>query len=260
MTKMNKVLFAGAAIAALGASAPLLAQASKVATVNGADAIFRAAALTTAMQQIETKYAAQIKSASDRQTQLQAQLKPLYDALDTNKDGNLDENEQRAAIQAQRPQIKQIQDAEAAANTAIDTATRPVQLAQIYVFDQLSQRYNAALDNQVRTKQIGLIIPSTQALRQAPGTDLTAAVRTEIDKPLLIDPPANWQPTQAGAALLQTYAQAIAEMQQRQAAAAAAQQRQGAAPAPAAGTPAAPAPVPATTAPKRDRNGDPIKQ
>lgn len=250
MTKTTKALFAGAAIAALGASAPLLAQASKVATINGADAIFRATALPTAMQQIETKYAAQIKSANDRQTQLQAQLKPLYDALDTNKDGQLDENEQRAAVQAQRPQIKQIQDAEAAAGTAIDQAMRPVQIAQVYVFDQLSQRYNTALDNQVRTKQIGLIVPSSQAIRQAPGTDLTAAVRTEIDKPLTIDPPANWQPTQAGAALLQTYMQAVAELQQRQAAAAAAQQRQGtpaATPAPATTTPrpATPAPAPA---------------
>lgn len=245
MTKMTKALFASAAIAALGASAPVLAQASKVATINGADAIFRVAALGTAMQQIETKYAAQIKGANDRQVQLQAQLKPLYDALDTNKDGNLDENEQRAAVQAQRPQIKQIQDAETAAGTAIDQSMRPVQLAQVYVFDQLSQRYNAALDNQVRTKQIGLIVPASQAVRQAPGTDLTAAVRTEIDKPLAIDPPANWQPTQAGAALLQTYAQAISEAQQRQAAAA----RQGAQP----GAPAATAPrpgAPATTAPR----------
>lgn len=258
MTKMTKALFAGAAIAALGAT-PLFAQATKVATINGAEAIFRAAALGTAMQQIETKYAAQIKAANDRQTALQTQLKPLYDALDTNKDGNLDENEQRAAIQAQRPQIKQIQDAEAAANTAIETSMRPVQLAQMYIFDQLSQRYNTALDTQIRTNQIGLVLPSNQVLRQAPGTDLTAAVRTEIDKPLTIDPPANWQPTQAGAALLQTYAQAIAEAQQRQAAAAAQQQRQGAAPAaPAATTPATRAP--AGAAPKRDRNGDPIKQ
>lgn len=249
MTKMTKALLAGAAMAALGASAPLLAQASKVATINGAEAIFRANALTTAMQQIEAKYAAQIKGANDRQAQLQAQLKPLYDALDTNKDGNLDENEQRAAIQAQRPQIKQIQDAEVAANTAIEQSMRPVQLAQMYVFDQLSQRYNTALDNQIRTKQIGLILPGTQVVRTAPGTDLTATVRTEIDKPLTIDPPANWQPTQAGAALLQTYAQAVQEAQQRQAAAAAAQQRQGAQPAapattnPATPRPAAPAPT-----------------
>ena len=248
MTKTTKALFAGAAIAALGASAPLLAQASKVATINGAEAIFRAGALPTAMQQIETKYAAQIKTANDRQAQLQTQLKPLYDALDTNKDGQLDENEQRAAVQAQRPQIKQIQEAENAAGSAIDQAMRPVQLAQVYLFDQLSQRYNAALDNQVRTKQIGLIVPANQAIRQAPGTDLTAAVRTEIDKPLTIDPPANWQPTQAGAALLQTYMQAVQEAQQRAAAAAAAQQRQGAAtPAPATANPrpATPAPAPA---------------
>lgn len=250
MTKtMNRVLAATSAVAALCAAGPLLAQASKVATINGAEAIFRANAIGTAMQQIETKYAAQIKSANDRQAQLQAQLKPLYDALDTNKDGQLDENEQRAAIQAQRPQIKQIQDAEAAAAPQIDQAMRPVQLAQIYVFDQMSQRYNTALDGQVRTKQIGLIVPAAQAVRQAPGTDLTAAVRAEIDKPLAIDPPANWQPTQAGAALLQTYAQAVGEAQQRAAAAAAQQPRTGAQPA----APATNTPRPAATpTPTRD--------
>ena len=246
MTKtMTRTLAVAASVAALAGASPALAQADKVATINAAEAIFRAQAIGTALQQIDTKYAAQIKSAEDRRTAVQVQIKPLYDALDTNKDGQVDESEQRAAIQAQKPQLKQIQDAGNAAETAIEQIMRPVSLAQMYVFDQMSKRYNASLDGQIRTKQIGLVVPTSAAIRQAPGTDLTATVRTEIDKPLSIDPPAGWQPTQEGAALLQTYAQAVSEAQQRAAAAQQQQQqRQGA-------QPAAPNPA-ATPAPNRE--------
>lgn len=244
MTKfITRALAATAAVGVIAAAGPLLAQASKVATINAADAIFNAKAIGTALQQIDTKYAAQIKSANDRRTALQTQLKPLYDALDTNKDQQLDQNEQRAAIQAQKPQIKQIQDAETAGQTAIEQTMRPVTLAQVYVFDQMSQRYNTSLDGQIRTKQIGLVVPTSAAIRQAPGTDLTATVRTEIDKPLAVDPPANWQATREGVALLQTYVQAVNEAQQRAAAAAAQRQQQGAQPA----APATNAPRPAAT-------------
>lgn len=237
MTKtMTRLLAATAAVGSLALAAPAFAQASKVATINAADAIFNARSVQTAMQQIETKYAAQVQTAQTRQTALQAQIKPLLDALDTNKDGQVDQAELQAAVQARKPQVEQIRAAETAASNEINTALRPMNLARIYVFDQLQQRYNTALDGQVRTKQIGLIVPTSAAIRQAPGTDLTAAVRTEIDKPLTIDPPAGWQPNQEALGLFEAYAQAVGEQNQR-----AAQQQQGAAPQPGA------APAPAAT-------------
>lgn len=248
----TRLLAAVAAAGALTAAIPALAQTGKVATIDSPDALFNNKALPTALQQIETKYAAQIKSAGDRSTALQAQLKPLYDALDTNKDGQLDQAEQQAAVQAQRPQVKQIQDAQTAAQTELDKLVTPVQIARIYVFDQLQQRYSRSLDGLVTARQIGLVLPAGGAIRSAPGTDLTAAVRTEIDKPLAIDPPAGWQPTREAAGLLETYLQAV----QQQAQARAAQQaQQGTAP---ATTPTTT--PPATARPGRDRNGDPIKR
>lgn len=244
MTKsMNRLLAGAAAVAGVAIAAPLLAQASKVATINAPDAIFNVRAIGTAMQQIETKHAAVIQQANTRSQALQTQTKPMIDALDTNKDGDLDQAEVQAAAQARRPQLQQIRDAETAASTEINNTLRPVTLARIYVFDQLQKRYNDSLDGQIRTKQIGLVVPTTAAIRQAPGTDLTAIVRGEIDKPLAIDPPAGWQPTQGAAALLEAYAQAVAEQQQRAAQAAAAQQR----PAAAGAAPATPTPAPSPT-------------
>lgn len=246
MTKTITRLLAATAVAgSIALAAPAFAQASKVATINPADAIFNARAVQTAMQQIEAKYTAQVQAAQTRQTALQAQTKPLLDALDTNKDGNVDQAELQAAVQARKPQVEQIRAAETAASTEINASLRPMNLARIYIFDQLQQRYNAAIDGQVRTKQIGLIVPTSAAIRQAPGTDLTALVRAEIDKPLTIDPPAGWQPNQDAVGLFEAYAQAVSETNQRNAAAA--QQQQGAAAGAARQPGATPAPAPAPT-------------
>ncbi len=252
-TNRYRMLAAAVAASALTAAIPALAQTAKVATIDSPDALFGPKALSTALQQIETKYATQLKSASDRNTALQAQLKPLYDALDTNKDGQLDQAEQQAAVQAQRPQVKQIQDLQTAAQTELDKLVGPVQLARIYVFDQLQKRYTTSLDGLVASRQIGLGRPAAGAARSAPGTDLTATVRSDIDKPLAIDPPAGWQPTREAAGLLEAYLQALQQAAQQRAAA-----QPGAASAPPVATPARP--VATTPGPKRDRNGDPIKQ
>lgn len=93
-------------------------------------------------------------------------------------------------------------------------------------------------------------------MRLGAGTDLTAAVRADVDKPLAIDPPANWQATEGGVALLQQFEQIATEVAQQRALQAQQQQQQGAAPAPATTT----GKRPAAPAVKRDRNGDPIKQ
>lgn len=250
----NRTLAVAAAAGAMAAATPALAQTSKIATINAVEAIFGARALPTAMQQIDAKYAAQLKTATDRQAAVAARVKPLYDQLDTNKDGNLDAAEQQAAVQAQKPQVKQIQDIENAEQTAINTTLRPYQLARIYLFDQLNQRYSASVDGQVRTKAIGLVIPANGVIRSAPGTDITAAVKAEVDKPLAIDPPAGWQPTQESVSLLEAYLRAVQEAAQQRAAQQAQQQPAGT-PAPAGTTPPA---RPAT--PARDRNGDPINK
>lgn len=256
MTNILKRALSATAVGAIALAAPVAAQTAKVATVNSLDAMFNIQALPTALDGIDKKYATQLKQAGDRQAKLQADVKPFYDALDLNKDGRLDQTEQQAAVQAQKPQVKQIRDAEAAAQAQVGPLVEPVNIARIYVFDQLLKRYNTSLDGLVRTRQIGLVLPNTGVVRQGPGTDLTATIRTEIDKPLLIDTPAGWRPTAEGASLLDAYLRVLAEAEQRQAQQAAAQQ-QGARP---AAVPATTTPAPAGARPARDRNGDPIKQ
>jgi Skp family chaperone for outer membrane proteins len=235
--KTLKVILLGCALAApaLFIAGSANAQVAGVAVANPEAVILGAKALGTAFQTIGTTYKPQLDQARTRQTQLEAQIKTLSAPLDTNKDGQISQAELQAGQAARSPALTQIENAQKAAQQEMSRLTQPATLAQMYAIDQITQKYPAALKTVVDTKKISLLLSADSVIFGTPAVDVTDDIRTAVDAAaptVPVTPPANWQPSQQDAQLLQQYFQ-IANAQ--------AQRAQQAAPTPGA-KPTTPAP------------------
>jgi Skp family chaperone for outer membrane proteins len=216
MTNTKTMLTFAVATAAIVAAAPAAAQVGGIATAAPDSAILSAKAFGAANTQISTTYKAQLDQASTKQTALTAQIRTL---LDTNKDGQISQEEYQASQVATNPISGRVK--------AAETAGQP------YAIEQVALKYDAALQAVVRAKNINIVL-SPNAIQYAPPTvDVTKDVIAELDRQtpsVPITPPANWQPSQDTVTLLQQYRQAVYMQEMRRAQGA----QQG--PAPAAGT------------------------
>lgn len=199
---------AGAAFAATGASA----QVNGIATSSPEAAIASAAARTQAYSTISTTYATQIQQIGT----LRQQARDLQLSLDSNGDGQLTQQEAAAnpGVQQQLAQLQQ----------QIDTAGRPAQLAQIYVIEQIIQRYDEAQTQVVQQKGIQLML-TPEVFQYAPqGVDVTQDLVTAINAlvpTVNATPPANYQPSRSAVETHQAVQQLLlmaAAQQQQQAA------------------------------------------
>ncbi|MBB5706631.1 OmpH family outer membrane protein [Sphingopyxis panaciterrulae] len=222
---MKKIFVASAlAIASLSVSpmlaAPAAAQARGVAVADVRVAAARSNAFTTASQQIQTTYKAQIDQAEARGQTLQAELNVLVAKY--NEEAKKTPQNQ-TALQAA---AKAVQDKRQSATEELSKINGPVDLAVAYVEDQISVRMNEAIKAAMTAKKIDLLLSPEAVLARENNVDITDAVVTELNRLLpsvSITPPAGYQPGQ----LVQ---------QKNQAAMNAARAQQGAAAAPAAGT------------------------
>ena len=209
MTKTKLLLAAGAAISAASVSVPAAAQVAGIATTSPEIVIARAAARNTAYQQIGTQYAAQITQINTLRNEAQTLIK----SMDTNNDNQLSDAE-RAAKPAVVTQIQQKEQ-------QINTAARPITIAQAYVLDQLAREYDTARQQVTTAKKIQIML-SPDAIQWAPPAvdvtnDMVNALNTR--KPTVsIAVPANWQPTQQILQLQQTVQQILIASAQQQAA------------------------------------------
>ncbi len=219
--KSLKTSLIALAVAAPGlfAAQATLAQATSIAVVDPAAAIFNAKALPAASTAINTKFKADFDKIRARQQTLNTTIQPLYAKLDTNGDKKIDDAELQAAQNARKPELQQIATAQQAAQTEIQQMLTPANLAEAYALDQIRQRYRPALEKVAAARRVQLVLTSDAATFAQPAADLTQAVTTEIDAALPtanITPPANWQPTQDTVALLQQYQQLVQLAVQRQ--------------------------------------------
>ena len=99
-------------------------------------AIASSTALQTAYQQIGTTYAAQRTQLE----QLQQQRDTLVRQFDTNNDGQLSDAEQQAA-QTNATAVQQLQ----TLDQTIQQTQAPIQLARVYVVEQIAMQYGAAV-------------------------------------------------------------------------------------------------------------------
>lgn len=253
MTNIKTSLLAATATATvlLGASAAI-GQTASVAVIDPSASMLGVKAIGPAWKQIGDTYRQAYANAETRQRTLETTVAPLQKKLDTNNDGRLDETEAAAAQRANRPEVQQIVTAQQAAQAEITTLIKPAQMAQVWVLDQVRQKYRAALNSVTTAKKIGLVVTTDAVAFTSPTVDITDDVTAALDATtptLTIAPPANWQPDQTSVSLYQQFTAALQQAAARQQQAG---QAPGAAPRPAGTAPAAPAP----TGTKRDRNGD----
>ncbi|MEN3747830.1 OmpH family outer membrane protein [Sphingomonas sp. HF-S3] len=246
----SKFILAGILAApAIMVAVPAAAQTQGIAMVTPPLAIIGSKAYQAAMQQIGTAQKPAIDQITARQTALQTEVRPLYLQMDSNKDGQVSQQELQAAQTARNPVLNTIQAAEQKAEADINRLSVPLIRAQMFAIEKILEKYNTAQTNVVNARKISVIL-APSAFQYAPqGTDVTQLVAAELDKlvpTVATTPPAGWNPSQTVAQLyqqIQEYENRIAQVQ-----AARQQQAQPAGAAPAGTRPATPAPTPARPA------------
>jgi Skp family chaperone for outer membrane proteins len=241
ITKKHIVAAMLAAPAALGFAAPAQAQVAGIAYANPASVVAGSKAFQAAQQQISTTYKPAFDQMQQRRQALDTELKPLIAQLDTNKDGNVTDDELKAAQTAKNPVVDRIRTAQTNAQNELARLTNPAARAELFAIESVLRQYEAAQLRVVNARKINVVL-SPEVFMYAPDSaNISQAVTAEIDKvapTVSIQPPANWQPSRETLAIQQQLAQA-AQVQAYQAAAA--QQQQQSAARPAAGTTTQPA-------------------
>jgi len=231
-----RLLAATLAVAPILAAAPASAQVNGIAVTDPAIAIASAKALQTAYAQIGTTFQAQRTQLE----QVQEQRAGLLRQFDTNNDGQLNEEEQRAA-QANTAVLQQIQ----GLDQQINTIQQPITQARVYVIEQLLMQYSAALQQVTTQNNIQLVLNPNNVVWTTDTVDITqkiAAALNQLAPTVSTSVPQGWQPNRQSVALYQEVQDILlsaavqqAQQAQQQGQAAPAQQGQ-AAPTPAAPT------------------------
>ena len=206
-----------------GMAVPAAAQVNGIGVTEPAIAIAGSAALQTAYQQIGTTYAAQRTQLE----QLQQQRDTLVRQFDTNNDGQLSDAEQTAA-QANATAVQQLQ----TLDQTIQQTQAPIQLARVYVIEQIAMQYGAAVQQVVTAGNISLIINPTTVVYAADAVDVTDEIVARLNTlvpTVSTSVPAGWQPQRQSVTLFQEVQQLLVTAAQQQAA-----QQQPTAPQPAA--------------------------
>jgi Skp family chaperone for outer membrane proteins len=203
MKTYTKVLLATALIAPGALLASAQAQAQSVAVADPEAAVANSKAFSAANAQIQTTFKAQLDQAQARRTAIQKELAPLYAALDTNKDGQVSQQEAEAAQAAKRPELATLQQRQAAGQKELAAIELPASRAQQYAIEQISAKLNAAVQSAIAKKGVTVLLKPAAALVVQPTADITAAITAELDATVpsvSITPPAGWQPGQQGQA------------------------------------------------------------
>lgn len=221
MNTSTKLLLGTAAAALASIATPAAAQINGMATSSPEAIIVRSAARIAAYQTIDQTYATQIQQIRA----LRQEINTLQQSLDTNKDGNLTEQEV-AANPGVVTQIQQKDDQAA-------TLTQPIAMAQYYAIEQLINDYPNAQNQILQQKKIQVLI-APDAIQYAPEAfnvtnDILKALDTRLPT-VSTTPPAGWQPRRETVQTHQTVQQVLVAAAQQQAAAAQQQQQQQPAP------------------------------
>ena len=205
---------------AAGVAVPAAAQVNGIGVSDPAIAIASAQALGTAYQQIGTTFAAQ-RTQLD---QLQQQRETLVRQFDTNNDGQLSDTEQQAA-QGNAQAVQQLQ----TLDQTIQQTQAPIQLARIYVIEQIAMQYSNAVQQVVTANNISLIISPGSVVFATDAVDVTPKIVAQLNTlvpTVSTSVPAGWQPQRQSVQLFQEVQQMLVTAAQAQAA-----QQQQAAPA-----------------------------
>ncbi|MCT2400581.1 OmpH family outer membrane protein [Novosphingobium mangrovi (ex Huang et al. 2023)] len=176
-------------------------------------------AYKVAEQQRETTYKAQYDQAKTRNDQLTAQIKPMVDKFNTDRQAA---NPNQASLQQQAAAIQQLQEQ---GKAELQQILQPVALSQAYVQEQIEDKLNDALKSAMKKRSISIVLAPDSVIAFNGNAynlnqDILNELNTAIPSAQLV-PPAGWEPRRVREARAQ---QAAA---QGQAAAATSQQPTG---------------------------------
>lgn len=218
MKLLATLLAAASVTTAALVAAPAAAQVQgNIATVNAPAVVINSNAFGTAYQQIATTYKPQLDAIQARAQEQQT----LLQQLDTNKDNQLDENEQKAAQNsAQATRLQAIEQ-------EVGQLTEQVEGARVYAIEQIMAQYRPALEQVTQQLKIQLVLSPEVVIYAPPAANITqqvtAALNTKVPSVQIV-PPQTWRPTRNAVAMYQQIQQTLAAAQAIQAQQQAAQQ------------------------------------
>ena len=193
---------AGLALGAV-AAAPAAAQVEgKIATADRTRSLIGTTALQNAFQQIETTYSAQIEQIRAKQQERQTLLKQF----DVNGDSEIDDREYEA-VEAS-PQFAQLQ----TLDQELNQLSNQIELARVFVVEQIAQQYTPAVREVVQQQQIKLVLNPGALAVPSQEADITQAIVTLLNTKVPsvgVVPPQGYQPSRAGVQLTQDIEQTL---------------------------------------------------
>lgn len=202
-----------AAIALAAVSSPAAAQINGMAVVRPAVVVAQSQALQNGYQLISNTFTTQFTQLEALNTQRVALLRSIdtngngqAEELDTNGDGNLDATEQAA-----NPVVAQL----GALDQQIGPLEAPIQMAQLYVVNQVAQQYGTAAQAVIAERGVQVMLAPESIVFAADGLDISELVAANLNTRLpsvSITPAAGWQPDETTFNLYQQVQQVFAAM------------------------------------------------
>ncbi|WP_067732817.1 OmpH family outer membrane protein [Novosphingobium naphthalenivorans] len=151
-------------------------------------------AYKVAEQQRETTYKPQYDQAKARNDQLTAQLKPMIDKFNADRQAA---NPNQASLQQQAVAIQQLQEK---GKAELQQILQPVGLSQAYVQEQIEDKLNDALKSAMKKRSISIVLSPDAVIAFNGGAynlnqDILNELNTAIPSAQLV-PPAGWEPRQ----------------------------------------------------------------
>jgi len=176
-----------------------------IAYANPQAVVASSAAYKNAATALPVTYKANLDQVNVRRSQIAAQLKPLYDKFEADQKAAKPD---RASLEAQAGQIQQI---EQSAQRELQQIAEPVNVAQQYVLEQISDKLSAATQAAMTKRKITLVVDAQSVLKADTVYNLNQDILNELNTLIpnaQLVPPAGWMPrAQREAAAQQAAAQ-----------------------------------------------------
>lgn len=206
-----------AAIAPVGIAAASTASAQSIAYADPAVVIAQTQARTNGYSQIGQAYASNIQQMQQKSQQAQSVLQ----TMDKNGDKQVDDAEWSGASASTKQQLETLQ-------TEINNLQQPIEIARLYVLEQISDQYEQAQASVVSKNKINVILKPSSFVYMPESGNVTEKLTAELDRrvsQVQTTPPQNWNPRRSSVNLYQqvsellqldAYLRALSQAQQQQ--------------------------------------------
>ncbi|MFM9934836.1 MAG: OmpH family outer membrane protein, partial [Novosphingobium sp.] len=162
-----------------------------IAYANPQAVVASSAAYKLAATQLPVTYKPQLDAVNTRRNQVAAQLKPLYDKFEADQKAAKPD---RASLEAQAAQMQQI---EQSAQRELQQMAEPVNVAQQYVLEQISDKLSAATQAAMTKRKITIVVDAQSVLKADTVYNLNQDILNELNTVIptaQLVPPAGWMP------------------------------------------------------------------